>query len=370
MNIRTVTIVGLGLIGGSLGLALRRRAGLERVVGYDVDLKMTDAALALGAVDKGALSLQEATAGADVVFLCTPLSAIVPVAREIASMLSPGAILSDVGSTKAQITTAVTKLMPPDVCFVGGHPMAGSERGGIMSADPYLFENAVYVLTPPTGNEQVVQDAVRRLTDLIQCTGAEVVTMDPKRHDQIVAAVSHLPHAVAACLANAVAPAADKDPALLALAAGGFRDTTRVASGDPKLWVDIFRYNREPVLAQAQLMAAALQAFIAALEADSPSRLENFLQRAKKLRDQVTVSSKGIVKPVTELVVQVADKPGAIAEVAQTLAEHDINIVDIEILRVREGEGGALRIAVSDLPAAQRAVDLLQKRDMMAQVRQ
>lgn len=330
------------MIGGSIGLALGRTPGVRRV-GIDRDEAALAKAVAAGAVDAATTDVADGVRDADIVVLAVPVRAMADVVRAAASALKPNCIVTDVGSTKVQLTRIIPPLLPPSVSYVGGHPMAGSEQAGIDAADPYLFENAVYVLTPAQDDE----DALHRMLAFVRALGARPVVMSADRHDRIVAAVSHLPHLAAAALVHAAAGAAEADEHVFTLAAGGFRDTTRIASGDPALWRDICMTNREPIIAMLRRFEQTLARLRAVIETGDGDALRRELAFARAVRERLPRHRKGILSPVYELVVQLADRPGAVGEVAGRLAAKNINIKDIEILRVREGEGGTLCIGLA-----------------------
>lgn len=340
----TITIVGLGLLGGSIGFALGRAPGARRVVGVARDDDTIAKAVSLGMIDEGTTDIAAGVRDADLIVFATPVRAVPDLVRTAAAALKPGAVVTDVGSTKVELCRTIPPLLPPGVTYVGGHPMAGSEQTGLEAADPYLFENAVYVLTPTTP----APGPIHRVRTLVEALGAQPLLMDAQRHDEIVAAVSHLPHIVAAALVSAVADAAADEPRMLALAAGGFRDTTRIASGHPGMWRDICMTNRLPLLDMIGRFERALEQFRTALENDSDADLEAQLFAARAVREQLPRHRKGILGAMYELVVQLADRPGAISQVTACLAAKQINIKDIEILRVREGEGGTLRLALEN----------------------
>lgn len=339
-----ITIVGLGLMGGSIGLALGRAAGPWRVVGVAKDAATISRATSLGMIDEGTTDMAEGVKHADLVVFATPVRAIPDLVRASAASFKDGAVVTDVGSTKAELCQIVPSLLPPGVTYVGGHPMAGSEQTGLEAADPYLFENAVYVLTPTTSEDE----PLCRVRTFVESLGAQPLVMDAADHDAIVAAVSHLPHIVAAALVGAVADAARDEPRMLALAAGGFRDTTRVASGDPAMWRDICLTNRAPLLDMMARFERVLQSFRTAIHEANDIQLESQLAAARAVRDEIPRHRKGILSTMYEMVVQLADRPGAINEVTACLAAKQLNIRDIEILRVREGEGGTLRLALEN----------------------
>lgn len=331
------------MIGGSLGLALRRFGGAREVVGVVREPEEGVLAQELGAVDGWSVS-PEILAGCDLVVLATPVEVLVPALKRAVPYLDGSATVTDVGSVKATICREAQALLAPTgQAFVGGHPMAGSERSGVAEADPYLFQHAVYVLCPPRDHPRRDQ-ALARVRHLVEAVGAEPVELDPVEHDRLVAAVSHLPHLVAAALVLLLKHR--PSPWLDRLAAGGFRDTTRIASGDPGLWQQILLGNREAVLDQVAFFQGVLDELAGALRAGDAGRLTELLAEAAQRRAQVATNARGLLAPHPEVIVRVPDEVGAIHRVTGILASAGLNLADIEILRVREGEGGSLRLAL------------------------
>jgi len=353
-----VTIVGVGLIGGSLGLALCARGLAGEVVGAGSRPENLRLAVEMGAIHRFAESPAAGVAGADLVVIATPVSAIIPVLKEILPSIKPGAVVTDVGSAKAAIVRRAEKLLPPGISFVGGHPMAGSERAGVKGADPYLFENAFYLITPTAAT---APQAVKTVKKLAGGVGAKVVEMEPERHDLVVAAVSHLPHLLAVTLVNTVAQLPESD-LVLPLAAGGFRDTTRIVSGSPVMWRDIFMANRDRVLEMVRRFRAELVSFETLIEQESGEAVRENLDQAREIRSGLPSGTKGYLPSLFEIVLTVPDRPGVIAAFTAHLAEEGINISDIEILRVREGEGGTIRLAFATVEEREKALRVLGKK--------
>jgi prephenate dehydrogenase len=276
MRIDTLTIVGVGLLGGSVGLAAQARGLARRVVGVGRDRNRLEFARASGAVTEVEVDLVAGVRDADLVVFCTPVDRIAGQVLDATPHVRPGAIVTDVGSTKTNIVSALAGRLPPGVTFVGAHPMAGSEKTGVEFARADLFEDRVTVVTPTLSSPAF---AVNLLEQFWQGLGSRVVRMTPEEHDRAVAATSHVPHAVAAALAGGL-------PAdLLALAASGFRDTTRIAAGDPDLWAAIFRANRPAALTGLRRVADRLDEFRRLLEADDGPGLVRFLAEGKQVRD-------------------------------------------------------------------------------------
>lgn len=359
MKPQRVCILGIGLIGGSLGMALTRHGGELEVRGWDVSETTRQEAMARGAVQIAPGQLNEAVEGADLVIVATPIRSVLPVLRQALPALKPGMVVTDVASTKGELAEAIGRILPPGVEYIGGHPMAGTEGSGIAAADPFLFENAVYILTP---TRTTGQRAMAMLEGLLQLIGAHPLVLGVEEHDRMVAAVSHLPHLAAVSLANAAGNAETKLPGTLSLAAGGFRDSTRIAMSSPELWAEIVFSNKTQVLAMLDDYLEELKKLRGIIRDDCEEEFRSYFRRGDEVRRQVPQKNKGFIHLLYEMVVQIQDRPGAIAGVINLLADAAINIKDIEILRVREGEAGTLRLAVEDEASLSLAKEILTKR--------
>jgi len=262
---------------------------------------------------------------------------------------------------KDPIARRAREVLPRDVLFVPGHPMTGSEQSGIDSANPFLFENATYVLCPP---DDVVDGPVAdRYDDLVACiraTGARVLPMAPGRHDRIAALVSHLPQLLAVSLTGLVGSENERDDAVLKLAAGGFRDMTRVAGSSFDVWGDIVALNESAILDALAALATSVQSVRnRIIEGDLVSLREAF-DKARRVRESIPRDSRGFLAPLADVYVHADDRPGWIAEVAATLYTAELNIKDMELLKVREGTGGTFRLSFADPQAATDAVAALE----------
>lgn len=337
---RRVALIGCGLIGGSLGIRLRERRLAGVITGFDRDEKALKQAVERGAVDRAASSAREAVQGAELVVLAVPVLSIAGLVREIAPALEQGAVVTDAGSTKSGVMRQVALLLPPGTYFIGGHPMAGSEESGMQGADPALLENAIYVLTPGKDVPEVV---VERLFALLEAAGAQPLLLDAEFHDRLVAAISHLPHLTAVALVVCASRMGETEM-IKTLAAGGFRDTTRVALGNPKIWRDICISNRNHLVEAVSSLEEVLAEIKGLLmQADGPA-LEQFFNQARDFRRTVPHRGRGILPELFEVVALVPDTPGVIGRLAGLLGEAGINIASIEILHVRELEGGSIRL--------------------------
>ncbi|MFN3596496.1 MAG: prephenate dehydrogenase/arogenate dehydrogenase family protein [Rubricoccaceae bacterium] len=354
----TLAILGTGLIGGSLALALRARRAAWHLVGYD-RTDVAAEALARGAVHAVAASPAEAVAGADVVVLATPPAAALRLLSEIAPHLGPGTLVTDVGSVKRPVMAHARAVLPAGVRFVGGHPMAGRAQGGIAHANPLLFENAVWVLCPETAPDAPEAGAPALpplLLALVEAVGARAVVLDAARHDRIAAAVSHLPQLLAVVLAGL---AGDADPQARTLAAGGFRDMTRIASSPFGLWREIMAANHGPLLDALAAFARRFERLRHAIAAEDWAAAEAAFDAARALRETIPERSKGFLHPLAELTVRAEDRPGFLAALFAVLAEAGLNVRDVELLTVREAVEGAFRIGFEDEAALARALGVL-----------
>jgi len=334
---RRAQVVGTGLIGGSIGLALRKQGW--HVTGRDLDLRRSARAL-----DEGALDALGDDPAADITFICTPVSSI---AGEALSALAGGGVVTDVGGVKGPIVAAVDHQR-----FVGGHPMAGSEQEGMDGADPCLFDGATWVLTPTVATDA---DAYTLVRSVVTSLGADVVALAPERHDELVATVSHVPHLAAATLmALAADGATEQGPSgpwsggqgpMLRLAAGGFRDMTRIAAGHPGIWPDICAENREAIVEALDRLVAALSTMRDLVVLGDRPGLLAALERARSARVNLP-SRVAHDTALVEMRVPVPDRPGVLAEITTLLGELDVNIEDLEIAHSVEGERGVLVLVV------------------------
>jgi len=360
----TIVIIGVGLIGGSLGLAIRRRYPDARVIGISSPASVASA-VKIEAITEGYgyEELDGAVRDADIVILCTPIHRIHSLITILAHSLKPGVLVTDVGSTKRAITSHAADVLPENVYFIGGHPMTGSEKRGVYAADPFLFQNAIYVLCP-TGS--VPEDVTREFTSFLEGIGARVMLMDADLHDRIAAAVSHLPQILAVTLVKMAGELNSENTNYLQLAAGGFRDMTRIASSPFSMWDDIFRTNKDTVKLAVDMFIEQLTKI---KECIGTKALGEDFEVANITRTSIPKDSKGFLRKLFEVLVVVEDNPGVIAEIAGELAKVEINIKDIEVLKVREGEGGTLRLAFDCESVAQRAVEILSRHGYSARRR-
>ena len=325
---RRATVVGLGLIGGSICVALRERGWL--VSGDDQDAQRVTEAL-----ERGLISAAGIDAESQVTFVAVPVTAIsLQVQR---ALDATSGIVTDVGSVKAVVTRTIT-----DPRFIGGHPMAGSELEGLDGADGELFTGAVWVLTPtPTTSDAAFATVANIVNDL----GAEVVGLDPVRHDELVAIVSHVPHLTAATLMGVAGSRATEHAALLRLAAGGFRDMTRIASGHPAIWLDICAENRPAIISTLSALIDGLSDMRTAVDTGDRATILQRLTAARESRANLPSRIKALAD-LSEVRIPIPDRPGAAAEVFTLAAELGVNIPNFEVVHSVEGDRGIAVVLV------------------------
>lgn len=298
-----VAIIGVGLIGGSLGMILRQAGWVESIVGVGRSVDNLKTAVAMGAIDRYVADPIEGVREADLVVLATPVDTYRQHLTQWGASLKPGAIVTDVGSVKGQLVVESEALLPPQVRFVGAHPIAGKEKTGVAAGSTTLFAGARCIVTPTKTTDPAAMEAIVRMWEL---TGSIVLTMDPHVHDMILGAVSHLPHVAAFALMNALGDVRDHRVPELDLAAhsgGGLRDTTRIAASSPEMWRDICLWNRENLITLIETYETHLGRFKQMIQAGDGPGLEQAMERAKQLREtlrpQTPVSATSTASPMT-----------------------------------------------------------------------
>jgi len=340
-----VVIIGVGLIGGSLGAALKALPDAPYVTGVARDERTRQVALERSVVDE-ALAPSDADAAllaADLVVIATPVSAAGDWLERLGRLDYAG-VVTDVASTKAAITADAARLLGDGATFIGAHPMAGSERSGVDAADAELFHGAYYVLCP---SEDTPADAYSALHHLVTSIGARAIAVSPDAHDRAVAAISHVPHVAASALTNLAAARVDDGEDVLRLAAGGFKDMTRIAAGSPELWTGICLDNRDAVIAALVDLSAQLEGFATLLASGDRPGLRDWLDRAAQVRRALPARWVPASARLHELTVAMTDRPGAVSTVTQAAARAGCNIEDIGIDHVTE-DTALLSIVLTD----------------------
>lgn len=355
-----IAIFGVGLIGGSLALCWKGKPGY-RVVGHSISEASVAKYVSLGVVDEATTSIADAARDADFIFLCVPVGRLNDYIDELARLpLKPGCILTDVGSTKASIVKHASQLALRGATFIGGHPMAGSERSGVEAASADLFENAYYVLTPA---DDARPEAVQALEKLLRWTRAKIITTDAVNHDRIVGAISHLPHMIAVALVNQIARYNETSDLYRSLAAGGFRDITRIASSDPTIWRDILVNNRQVLLNLLEDWRLEMDEFKQLIESEDGEGISERFRQANDFRNRLPERRKGMISSLYECYVNVPDQPGVIGRIAAELGQARINLSNLHIIESREDVPGVLRLSFRGQEDLERAVELIRSMD-------
>jgi prephenate dehydrogenase len=358
MRLITITIYGVGLIGGSLALCFKDRPGF-RVVGHSNNPASVEKYMKRNVVDYATTDLEEAAQDADFIFLCVPVGQLANYLRRLAALpLKKGCIITDVGSTKLSIAETARQLglHEGEITFIGGHPMAGKEKSGVEAATSLLFENAFYVLTP---DPETPPEATERLSALLGHTRSHIVKMDAAQHDNIVGAISHLPHIIAVALVNQICDYNAGNSMYQNLAAGGFRDITRIASSDPVVWRDILVNNREVLLRLLKDWNVEIAKLTDMIEACDASGIEEQFRKANEFRSQLPERRKGVLLSYYELYMDVPDHPGIVGHIATLLGQEGINLSNLQIIESRVDVPGILRLSFSQQLDLDKAVQLL-----------
>ena len=357
MEIRKIAIIGLGLIGGSLARALRERCGISDIIAVNRSSASLEQALLDGSISRGFNEITDEVLEADVIFICTPVKSAIEYVKSLAGKIAPSCILTDVGSTKEEIISFVDSMeSPPN--FIGGHPMAGTEKTGYGCGFSHLFENAYYILTPC---KATTQTAMEKMLEIVKSIGAIPVVLDAAEHDRITGGISHVPHIIAAALVNLVRNMDSSNGKMQMLAAGGFKDITRIASSSPEMWENIVLSNRLRIKEILEHYIELLEDFKHNMEAGNSDEIFGFFKSARNYRDSFPSHGKGLINPVYEITVDVVDKPGIIGRIATILGDNMINIKNINVSNNREMEHGCLKITLQDEKSANIAIDLLTK---------
>mgnify|MGYP000204076607 CR=1 FL=1 len=352
-----IGFIGLGLIGGSIAKAIRQYYPDYEIVAFDKNKESLALATQESVIDVAATTIDNNFQNCNYIFLCAPVAYNTAYLKQLTEYLNDDCILTDVGSVKTNIHEEVQNLGIGKY-FIGGHPMAGSEKSGYSNSKAMLIENAYYILTP---TPQVAEEKVQTYEKFVESLKALPVILDYQLHDQITGTISHLPHIIASSLVNFVKTHDTHDEMMKNLAAGGFKDITRIASSSPVMWENICLSNQEQILKLLDNYIHTLEVMRTNIaDADSPALLDAFTA-AKDYRDSITITAKGALKNVYELYLDLIDETGGIATVATILASNNLSIKNIGIIHNREFEGGVLRLEMYDGESLALAVALLKK---------
>lgn len=352
-----IGFIGLGLIGGSIAKGIKRRRPDVKLLAYMRTRSRLEQAVREGIIDGILDGVGEQLRECDIIFLCTPVEYNAHYLSEIRPYLKENAIVTDVGSTKADIHRAVRELQM-EGCFVGGHPMAGSEKTGYENATDHLLENAYYIITPTPHSRP---GDVEQMAAIARLIGSLPIVLDFQRHDRIVAAISHLPHLIASSLVNLVRDCDDKEERMKQLAAGGFKDITRIASSSPEMWEQICMANTGPISEMLKAYIVSLQHILENLQQQDSHAVYELFDQSRTYRNAISDVRKGSVPPDYSFTVDIVDEPGSISTLSVILSARGINIKNIGINHNREQGEGALRITFYEEAAMNAAWEQLKK---------
>lgn len=348
--------IGLGLIGGSIAKALKAAEPDCRIMAYMRTRAKLELARSEGTIDVILPGVDRQLSDCDVIFLCTPVEFAADYLSKIGPVLKEGALITDVGSTKSEILEKVSELGMEE-CFIGGHPMAGSEKSGYEFSDPVLLENIFYLLCP---TPKTTPERTEHMEKLVREMKANPFVIDAAAHDKAVATISHLPHLVAASLVNLVKETDDPNHTMRQLAAGGFKDITRIASSSPVMWQQIFSSNRKPVIDVLKKYIASLEKIERELENDDISAIHDLFVESGSFRSEMS-DQNGLMNAQYSFSVHVSDRPGAISVISAILAAGGVSIKNIGINHNRETGDGALRIEFYDAESCLKAEHLVKE---------
>lgn len=365
MSCLTCGFIGLGLIGGSIARALKKSVPDVKIIAYDVNRDALLSAQREGVADRGASAIDESFSECDYLFLCAPVKKNDSNLAAVKNVMKAGCLLTDVGSVKTAIHEAVRKAGLEDR-FIGGHPMAGSERIGFANSKASLLENAYYILTP---TDSVPEEKIKAYRNLVAGMGAIPLILDYEKHDYVTAAISHLPHVIAASLVNLVRDSDSEDGIMKMVAAGGFKDITRIASSSAVMWQQICLTNAPNISSLLSDYIQVLTDFRQKVDNRDEQNLYEQFEQARIYRDSFISASSGPIKRSYSISVDIDDRSGALARIATLLAEQGLSIKNIGITHNRESDDGVLKVEFYEETSMKTAVLLLTEEGYHADIR-
>lgn len=352
-----IGFIGLGLIGGSIARAIRQYYPDSEIVAFDKSRETLALATQESVINVACTSIDDNFFNCDYIFLCAPVSYNTAYLKQLKSYIKGDCILTDVGSVKTSIHEEIIAL-EMESNFIGGHPMAGSEKSGFSNSKPVLIENAYFILTP---SSKVSQEKIDAYSAFVESLKALPVILDYKQHDRITGTISHLPHIIASTLVNFVKDTDTEDELMKHLAAGGFKDITRIASSSPTMWQHICLKNGENIVHILDAYIDMLKDARASVAEASKQKLYDLFETSKNYRNSIPGGSSGPIKKVFAVYCDIIDEAGGIATIATILASNNISIKNIGIIHNREFEEGVLRIEFYEESSSHKAAELLQK---------
>ena len=360
-----IGIIGLGLIGGSLAKAFKNRVGTKTIAAFNRNEDVLKQAYDEGVIDLYSTEIDDIFSGCDVGFICTPVNFIFDYAQKLIPYIDKDCIVSDVGSTKGGIYDKI-KTISNKFCYIGGHPMTGSEKFRYTASKEHLFENAYYIITPA---ENVPDYKINQFYEAIEKIGAIPVMVSPYLHDYIVASISHVPHIIASSLCNNVKALDTPQGHMHLMAAGGFKDITRIASSNPDMWESICFENKEQILNVLVSLEEVIKEIKTGILDGNHAQVREFFDDARKYRDSFSNITPGSFVKRYEISVDVLDKPGSIAVISVLLSSNGINIKNMSIVNNRERENGVLYVSFDSEEQRQKSIDILKSMNYEVQIK-
>ena len=345
-----IGIIGIGFLGGSIVKSLSKSKKINKIIALDKNISSLKKAHSEGVITEYVTKVNEKFSDCDIIFISTPVSTIVEYVKELKKYIKKECIITDTGSTKKTIIEGTKGI---DVEFIGGHPMIGSERVGYETSKEFLFENSYYIITKKSTNKQ---QSIEKLKEIIIEIGAIPIIIDEEKHDYITSVISHVPHIVASALVRLVRDLDDEEELMKTLAAGGFKDITRIASSDPTMWENICNENKHEITNVLKILINILENF--EKQIDNREKTYKFFETSKEYRDSF-INKKINGNTMPEIDICVKDENGAIAKITAILSENDIGIKNIEVLNNRENNFGALKIIVNSYVEREIANDII-----------
>ena len=365
MNAKKIGFIGLGLIGGSIAKAIRQYYPDYDIIAFDKNKESLALAIQEGTIHTSCSSIDDNFRGCNYIFLCAPVTYNAAYLSQLKDLLDENCILTDVGSVKTSIHEEVIRL-GMEANFIGGHPMAGSEKSGFMNSKAHLIENAYYILTP---SAKVAEEKVDAYKDFVSSLKALPVILDYHEHDHITGTISHLPHIIASTLVNFVHDTDSKEGMMKALAAGGFKDITRIASSSPVMWQQICLENRSMI---SKVLDEYIRLIVQAkcwVDNGDADEIYNMFSNSREYRNSLPEASKGVIEKIYAFYCDIYDEAGGIATIATLLAMNSISIKNIGIIHNREFEEGVLRIEFYDEESCVKAQGVLKERNYTLHIR-
>lgn len=339
------------MIGGSIAKGLKKTDLAIEITAFDKDEVLLKA-IEEKSIDRKIPSIKDALAS-DLIFVCLPVGLSLKYLKELAPLLRENQIISDVSGVKGVFHNEWEKIESKGIYF-GGHPMTGKEKGGYDNSDPLLFENSVYILSNRYKDHLLMNDFI----EIIKSLGARITLLDPFLHDKVVANVSHLPQLLSVALVNS---AARKENGInfTDYAAGGFRDMTRIASSDFSIWEKVIQYNKDEILQAIQLMKDEIDLMQNFIADENIEKIAEAFESSRIKRDEIPKDTKGFINKLYDIFIYVTDQPGVISKISTALFKNDINIKDIELLKIREGTGGIFRLSIESEQDKHKAKEII-----------